>query len=264
LQKVKRDGPISSSDVDAKHSVFSNWGTEATFGRVALETLWKMGRLVIVRRENGRKWYDIPGKFHKSLSIEPTHYTLTKEHIKRRLQAVGLLPLSGSGGGWQGLGPVSIIKSLIKEVVKDDEFSEITIDNCKRVYVIQKGDLDILKKSTSQITDKEVSFIAPLDNLMWDREMIHELFNFYYRWEVYTPLAKRKYGYYVLPILYGDRFIGRIEPVLTKDRNLLIKGFWQEDNALWDTTTWQAFNEALERFKLYLNAEKISNSPTSQ
>ena len=54
-------------------------------------------------------------------------------------------------------------------------------------------------------------FIAPLDNLLWDRKMLEMLFGFSYRWEVYTPVAKRKFGYYVLPVLYNDRFVARFE-----------------------------------------------------
>jgi uncharacterized protein YcaQ len=56
-----------------------------------------------------------------------------------------------------------------------------------------------------------VSFLAPLYNMLWDRKLIKALFGFDYKWEIYTPEGERKYGYYVLPILYGDSFFGRIE-----------------------------------------------------
>ena len=258
LKKIEKEGPVSSSDIGATHSVISNWGAEATFGRVALETLWKMGRLVVVKRENGRKWYDIPGRVHPSLRIDDETYSLTKEHIVRRMRAVGLLPLAGSGGGWQGLGPVRKIKNLIKDLVSTGELIEVDIEDCKRKYVIVKGDEKLLAESIQNSRDKKVSFIAPLDNLMWDREMIHELFNFHYRWEVYTPIQKRKYGYYVLPILYGDEFIGRIEPVLTKDKKLIIKGFWQEDKKEWNESVRHAFDEGLDNFRKYLGALVIN------
>ena len=58
----------------------------------------------------------------------------------------------------------------------------------------------------------QAAIIAPLDNLMWDREIIKVLFGFNYRWEVYKPDKEREYGYYVLPIIYGERFIARFEP----------------------------------------------------
>lgn len=56
-----------------------------------------------------------------------------------------------------------------------------------------------------------MTFIAPLDPINWDKSLVLALWDFQYAWEIYTPAVKRKYGYYVLPILYGDRFVGRIE-----------------------------------------------------
>lgn len=73
-------------------------------------------------------------------------------------------------------------------------------------------------------------FIAPLDNMMWDRKLIKALFGFEYKWEIYTPVEERKYGYYVLPVLYGDRFIGRIKVVADrKAMCLTVKNIWFEE-----------------------------------
>jgi uncharacterized protein YcaQ len=74
-----------------------------------------------------------------------------------------------------------------------------------------------------------VAFLAPLDPLCWDRDLLRRLFRFDYVWEVYVPAPKRRWGYYVLPILYGDRFVGRIEPRIEKRaRTLRIVGVWWE------------------------------------
>jgi uncharacterized protein YcaQ len=74
-----------------------------------------------------------------------------------------------------------------------------------------------------------VAFLAPLDPLAWDRDMLSLLWGFDYRWEVYVPQAKRRYGYYVLPLLYGDRFVGRIEPRIDRRTGTLrILGLWWE------------------------------------
>lgn len=76
--------------------------------------------------------------------------------------------------------------------------------------------------------EPQVRLLAPLDNLLWDRRMIEELFDFHYRWEVYVPAAKRRWGYYVLPILYGDHFIGRLEPERSEG-SFKIKQIWWQD-----------------------------------
>lgn len=258
LKRIAEKGPIASSDVLDETRVQSGWGTDAKFGRIALETLWKIGRLVIVKRTKGKKYYGLPS-VHASLPVEePSHQLLTREHIKRRLQSVGLLPLSGGGGGWQGLGSARVI---IRQLIDEGEFLEVSITDGQRPYVIAKSDEQLMKEDPEIEREKKLVFIAPLDNLIWDRQMILELFNFHYRWEVYTPVAKRKYGYYVLPILYGDEFIGRIEPVFTKERALEIRGFWQEDKKVWNKKVWSAFKEGLETFQKYLTATKIINTP---
>ena len=74
-----------------------------------------------------------------------------------------------------------------------------------------------------------MSFIAPLDPLMWDKALISSLWDFKYSWEIYTPAVKRKYGYYTLPILFGDKFVGRIEAVPDrKEKVLRVRGLWWE------------------------------------
>ena len=75
-----------------------------------------------------------------------------------------------------------------------------------------------------------MSFIAPLDPLMWDKALIYALWDFKYAWEIYTPATKRKYGYYTLPIIYGERFVGRIGAVPDRKLGILkLKGLWWEE-----------------------------------
>jgi hypothetical protein len=74
-----------------------------------------------------------------------------------------------------------------------------------------------------------MSFIAPLDPIMWDKPQLLALWDFKYSWEIYTPAVKRKYGYYTLPIIFGDRFVGRIEAIPDRKTGILeVKGLWWE------------------------------------
>jgi uncharacterized protein YcaQ len=80
------------------------------------------------------------------------------------------------------------------------------------------------------LPDAGVAFVAPLDPLVWDRDLLRRLFGFDYVWEVYVPAPKRRHGYYTLPVLYGDRFVGRLDPkVDRKTGTLAILGLWWED-----------------------------------
>lgn len=249
LEQIKIKGPLTSSDIKLTKQVMSGWGSKALVGRIALEQLWKMGQLVVVKRDGMKKYYDLPEKLH--LPITPTK--LAKEHILRRVKSVGLLPKTTTGGGWQGLNAIS---KLITDLMKEKKLLEVKIQGTKLTYVIPQEDYDLITKPAEKITDPQISFIAPLDNLIWDRKLVEDLFDFHYRWEVYTPLTKRQFGYYVLPILYGDEFIGRVEPVKNNKTNTLeIKGLWFERK--WTKKEHTAFNKALTEFKNYLQVTQI-------
>jgi uncharacterized protein YcaQ len=99
-----------------------------------------------------------------------------------------------------------------------------------------------------------VAFLAPLDPLAWDRDLLRRLFGFDYVWEVYVPAARRRWGYYVLPILWGDRFVGRIEPRIDRRADVLrVIGLWWEDgfDPLAEPGFAAAFADALEAHRAF-------------
>ncbi len=105
------------------------------------------------------------------------------------------------------------------------------------------------------ILHNEIRFLAPLDNLLWERDFIESVFDFSYRWEVYKPAKDRKYGYYILPILYGNKIIGRFEPILNKqDKKLYVKNWWWEKNIKLNNNIKNEVNKELDIFAKYLNA----------
>lgn len=107
---------------------------------------------------------------------------------------------------------------------------------------------------------KKVKFLAPLDNMLWDRNMITELFDFEYRWEVYTPIVKRKYGYYVLPVIYGNTFIGRFEAEkLIPQEPLIIKNWWWEPGIEITDVMLDEIDIAISEFAEYLKVPRLKN-----
>ena len=112
--------------------------------------------------------------------------------------------------------------------------------------------------ASSESVTPSAAFIGPLDNLIWDRDLIRWLFDFDYTWEVYKPAVQRKYGHYVLPVLYGDRFIARVEPIFDrKARVLTIVNWWWEAGVVPDEAMIAALVECLAAFGRYLGAEEI-------
>ena len=111
-----------------------------------------------------------------------------------------------------------------------------------------------------------VSFVAPLDPLMWDRRLVKGLFGFDYIWEVYVPAPKRRHGYYVLPLLFGDRLVGRIEPRFERSsRTLRIAGIWFEDGfrPMEEPHFVPALADALGAYARFVGAESVAWPRTS-
>ena len=102
-----------------------------------------------------------------------------------------------------------------------------------------------------------VTFLSPFDRLIHDRDRAHALWSFFYRLEMYVPKAKREYGYYVLPILRGDRLVGRIEPVFDRrERVLRVNGVWWEQDA-----EPAPLDEPLASLARFLGAERVEAPP---
>ena len=115
----------------------------------------------------------------------------------------------------------------------------------------------------------QAAIIAPLDNLIWDRQLTLWIFDFDYIWEVYKPKAKRQYGYYVLPVIYGDRFVARFDPSFDKKkRALTINNWWWEENVQPNNDMESALIECFQSFNQYLNtlefrlSETVSTEPS--
>jgi uncharacterized protein YcaQ len=137
----------------------------------------------------------------------------------------------------------------------------IKIEGVKQVYHVLTEYLPLLENSDT-LTSQKILFIAPLDNLLWNRKMVSEIFNFDYAWEVYKIPEKRIYGYYVMPILYGTRFIGRIDPKLDRqNKTMIIHSILLEENSF-SKSLLSELAEALQRFLKFHDALQVGIKKT--
>jgi uncharacterized protein YcaQ len=146
-------------------------------------------------------------------------YTIRKWQVLRRIGAVGMLHNNASYA-FIGIGGLKTNErnDIYNELLHKGEIAELHVEGIKAPFYYRTRDNKVLYSAISCDEKSErIEFIAPLDTLMWDRKIIVELFDFDYKWEIYTPIKDRKYGYYVLPILSGDSFIGRIELLRNKE-----------------------------------------------
>jgi len=255
ILRIKKDGEISSSQIIDDRKIESFWGNPR-WGKAVLDILWKTGRLVISKREKGKKYYDLPERIYGKKYIWIEENNINSEKVIRRIRSIGLLPKSGTGQGWLGVGIGKQILPIVTRLLEQKILIEVKIEDVKKTYVMINSDLHLLQKVTVIKPELNIVFLAPLDNLLWDREMIKNIFDFEYKWEVYTPKHQRKYGHYVLPILYGDKFIGRIEPRQVGDM-LEIRGLWLEPDFQWTKTVNKSFSNYLENFIRYLHVQKV-------
>ncbi|MBA2756935.1 MAG: winged helix DNA-binding domain-containing protein, partial [Chloroflexi bacterium] len=115
--------------------------------------------------------------------------------------------------------------------------------------------------------DPGVAFLAPLDPLVWDRDFLRRCYDFDYVWEVYVPAPKRRWGYYVLPILFGDRLVGRIEPRIDRRANALrILDVWWEGgfDPLADERFVPALAAALEAHRRFAGVSRVTLPRTAR
>ena len=135
-----------------------------------------------------------------------------------------------NGGGWIAtlMGDKELRKRILDEYISDGLVQIIEVEGISEKFYIRTKDISLLNDK-SPVDFNRVRFIAPLDNILWEREMLSKIFDFKYTWEVYIPVEKRKYGYYVLPVLYGNRFIARFEPEKSKTQIKIKNWWWEED-----------------------------------
>ncbi len=225
-----------SSDFKFEQKVAWHYGPQR-LAKAAVECMCYAGRVVVHHKKGARRYYGLAEKLipKEYLTMENPNKT-DEEYFKwvvlRRINGVGIL-WNRPSDAWLGIdGLKSKQRSKAFETLcNEGEITEIIVDGIDHFLYMATKNLELLETvKNSRIDTACIRILAPLDNLLWDRRLINELFNFEYKWEVYTPATQRKYGYYVLPMLCNDKFIGRVEMETDKKNSkLIVKEIWFED-----------------------------------
>jgi hypothetical protein len=239
LNFIQENGEVTSKDLSMQEKVDWYWGVPSSLARAVLDTLYDQGRLVISRKQNTRKFYDLPERHIQEEVLEADNPNRTRHDqwcwkVLRRIGGVGMLHANNSYAyiGIDGL-KAKERGEVFATLLADERIKEVKVDGCKLPFYYLAGDQGLMEQVIAGLEESDrLEFVAPLDNLIWDRKMIEELFDFSYKWEIYTPIVDRKFGYYVLPILMGDRFVGRIEIKRDrKNKTFDILNIWWEEKA---------------------------------
>ena len=235
IRHIRANGPVSSDSLPLEGTVFwhssmhwsGHWHKESPAARSVLEQLYTDGVLLIHHKSGTRKFYDLAEKYLPADLLAapdpcPDESARLDWRVLRRIGAVGLL-WNRRSDAWLGI-------SMAAEE-RDAAFARVRVEGLRFPLYVLNTDLPLLESVRSGQADckARLEFLAPLDPMLWDRKLIEALFGFQYSWEIYTPASKRKYGYYVLPVLYGDRLVGRIEPKADRKANsLTVQNIWFE------------------------------------
>lgn len=268
LEEVRVRGPLASTDFADEERVDWFWGPSKP-SRAALETLCIWGDLVVCKRVGNKRFYDLACRHIPEHIVNAPNPFSTQEdywqwHVKRRIASVGMMRNQASDA-WLG------IKGL-KSPQRQAAFAALE-EKGEIVPIKVEGltpPLYMLREQLSALTENgpgskpEAAFIAPLDNLLWDRKLLAALFDFEYTWEVYKPVSARQYGYYVLPVLYGDEFVARFEPRFNKKAGVLeILNWWWEPGVRGSQSMNTALAGAAKDFMDYLGAAEVKSRVVS-
>lgn len=274
LTRLEREGSLPSRAFSSTQRVHGYWDNKLPQTKVTslvLNLLLDSAIIRVVRREGSERFFDLT---HRTVPIglqditKQNDSTATNEALLHKyLRAYRVFEPSDPRFGWQKLSAAER-RAAVAQLVDTGDVIPLQIEAVKRPYFILASDLDKLQSHESHVSialpnDKSwmegtIRFLPPLDSLLWRRERVVDLFDFSYKWEIYTPKEKRQYGYYTMPILAGDRLIGRIDPRLDRTENKLHINLLQlEPDIKLTKPLRKKLEHALESFATFHKAKEI-------
>ena len=267
LKRLKTDAPLSTAAFSEHGHAVDWWWAPTRASRAVMEALFVTGRIGISRRDGNRRYYDLIERLvpPKLLKLKEPEEAAMTHRLLSRFRATGMtMPAAGTQSEvMYSAGPTADRVRRTARLVDEGVLMPVDVEGLKATRYILASEEPILEATADPASlTPGVSFLGPLDPLIWDRKgLVRGLFEYDYLWEVYVPEPKRRWGYYVLPILFGDRFVGRIEPRLDrKAGTLAILGIWFEEGfAPMEAPGFlDALRDALDAYSAFVGATKVT------
>jgi uncharacterized protein len=261
LARIESEGAHSTASFAEHGHAIDWWWAPTRAARAVMEALFVSGRLGIARREGNRRHYDLIERLvpDEVLAARRPVEEQMRHRLLSRYRATGLTTPTAQAEVMYSAGSAAERRTMTAELVEQGVLAEVALDGVRGPYYVLAEELPMLELP-DRIAQPTVAFIAPLDPLAWDRRLLRDLWHFDYLWEVYVPQAKRRWGYYVLPVLFGDRLVGRIEPRIDRRQKALrIIGLsWQEGfSPRAEDGFVDAFDQALSAYSAFVGAEHV-------
>lgn len=250
LTQIRDMGSASSATVGEgeKRGTGGWWDWHPS--KTALEFLWQTGKISVDRRVAFRKHYDLTERVipQQHLAAEPNTAETVNWACGAALDRLGFATSGEIAGFWALVSPAEARK-WCDQALKSGQIIEIEVqcqDGTKRLSYARPDVLNAAQDAP--LPTQSVRILSPFDPALRDRQRAERLFGFDYRIEVFVPAAKRKYGYYVFPVLEGDRLIGRIDMKCDRKSDVLnVTGFWPEPGVAMGKGRLDRLTSAIER-----------------
>ena len=231
LERIRVDGPLSSRDFAPEAGATKDWfGMPENAVRSVLEGLTVAGAIGLARRDGNTRYYDLVERLVPAdvLAHEVPEREQLRHKLLSRYRAHGLLGAGGTRGTFARIADPADRRQLHAELVESGAIVPVEVEGVRGKRFVVADEVELLASPPEPTPS--VAFIAPFDSLLWDTKLLESLFGFEFVWEGFFKPEKRRWGYYVLPILFGDRLVGRIEPRIDRDAGTVeILGLWWED-----------------------------------
>jgi uncharacterized protein len=275
LDELREKGPLGNRDIEGDAArVWSYRGRKET--SVSLFYLWLIGEVMITNRKGFDRIYDLrervlPSEYDYAASVPETEDFFSKKHIAFHGMARENSLKTDLSYYIQRKVSAKEAAERIERLIEHEEIARVRVEGFKENFLIRSSDQPHLSeleagrvpkiwKPKGPTTEEEVTLLAPLE-IVSARGRAKKVFDFEYVWEVYKPAHQRKWGYYTLPILYGDDLVARLDPKLDRTTNTLhILGFWLEDDSPKDGAFADSLVNGLKRFANMIGATKIDLS----
>ena len=255
LVRIESDGPLRSRDLETKASKSAGWWDWKP-AKKAIEQLYMEGDLMVSDREGFQKTYDLTERVLPSQvnSQMPTMAEFAEHIVDQQLRCHGLVSLKGLT--YQRRNPElrKAVKVLVNERLAEQDLEQVQLSNGE-VFILASG---AFEQPLARLNNR-MSILSPFDNSVIQRARLKSLFQYDYQLECYLPAAKRQYGYFSLPLLYRDEFIGRMDcKAHRKDRHLEIKSLHLQQHSFDEDLVIAAFVAAITPFCSFQNCDTIS------
>ncbi len=261
LERVRDHGAVMSSEVGEQEQRSGGGWWEWHPSKTALEFLWRTGALSVCRRDGFFKVYDLTERVvpAEHRDVRPDADETVDWACNAALDRLGFATSGEIAAFWETVTPAEA-KSWCADALRRGELIEIEVENADgsrpRRCFARPDVFDDAERAPEP--PGRIRILSPFDPALRDRKRAERLFDFNYRIEVFVPAHKRQYGYYVFPVLEGDRLVGRVDMKCERDSGILrVKAYWPEAKSALGKGRRERLETAIDRLARFAGSERV-------